>query len=253
MISLNELVQYLDRLFEGFPEGEDPSNNGLQVEGGGEIRKVVFGVDACAELFRQASERQADFVFVHHGLSWGGGWRRLTEITADRMRSLLTNRISLYAVHLPLDANVQVGHNFTIARRLRLQDMEPAFDYHGCTIGCLGVFPQAEALTVFAQEIERALSTECRIFPFGSENVRTIGIVSGGGADAVAECARRGVDCLVTGEVKHQDYHVMKEYRQNVIAAGHYRTETPGLYAVAELLTRKFELDAEVVELPTGL
>ncbi len=253
MIERHQLVEFLNDLLP-LPAGiEDASNNGLQVEGGNTVRKVVFGVDACLALFRRAAETKADFVFVHHGLSWGEGWRRLTGTTAERLRILFVNRLSLYASHLPLDASPQVGNNFEIARRLGLEELRAVFEYHGGEIGCLGQLPEPLPAPQLCRLINRELSTESHCFDFGRRHIKTLGIVSGGGADAVAECACRGIDALLTGEVGHQHYHVMAEAGQTVIAAGHYRTETPGVEAVARRVAERFAIQTEFIDLPTGL
>ncbi len=253
MVEREQLVEFLDRLLPPLPGVEDASNNGLQVEGGREVRKVAFGVDACLVLFKRARAVGAQFVVVHHGLSWGEGWRRLTGSLAERLRLLFAGNISLYASHLPLDANPQVGHNFEIARRLGLENLQAAFEYHGGQIGCMGEFPQPLGLDELRQQAEAELQTETRLYPFGRREIRTLGVVSGGGADAVEECARRGIDCLLTGEVGHQHYHGMAEARQSVLAAGHYRSEIPGLLAVAREVGRKFAVETEFIDLPTGL
>ncbi len=253
MVKRNQLVEFLDDLLP-LPTGiEDASNNGLQVEGGTSVRKVAFGVDACLALFKRAAQAKADFIFVHHGLSWGEGWRRLTGRTAERMRALFLHRLSLYASHLPLDASPQVGNNFEIARRLGLEDLVSAFEYHGGEIGCAGQLPEPMPASRLCQLINQHLSTRSHCFDFGRKKIKTIGIVSGGGADAVAECARRGIDVLLTGEVGHPDYHAMAEARQTVIAAGHYRTETPGVEAVARRVAEKFDIQTVFIDLPTGL
>ena len=73
-ITLTRLVSFLDselRLQE-FPK--DESINGLQVEGREKIRKVGIAVDACGYVFERAAELKVDFLFVHHGLIWGGSW-----------------------------------------------------------------------------------------------------------------------------------------------------------------------------------
>ena len=67
---LKEIVAFLDGIFLTNPNLQDDSNNGLQVQGNPDVEKAVFSVDACNELFEKAIERSADFVFVHHGLSW---------------------------------------------------------------------------------------------------------------------------------------------------------------------------------------
>ena len=113
-MKLNDLTAFLDRELdlEGF--SRDHSNNGLQIQGDEEVSSAVFGVDACQALFEEAVRRNAGFVFVHHGLSWGSEPRRFTGITARRLELMFRNKISLYAAHLPLDAHPEFGNNASL-------------------------------------------------------------------------------------------------------------------------------------------
>lgn len=253
MIKRDQLTSFLNDLLPSIPGIEDPSNNGLQVEGSEEVRKVIFGVDACMALFQKAADAEADFIFVHHGLSWGDGWKRLTGLEATRLRFLFVSGISLFASHLPLDANTQRGHNFETARRLGLKNPERAFNYHGGEIGCLGKFPKAIDIKELSARIDSELTTEVTAYPFGCQKIKSLGIVSGGGGSAIEECAHRGTDCLLTGEITHQHYHIMAEAGQTVLTAGHYRSEIPGLHAVARAVKEKFDIETEFIDLPTGL
>ena len=72
-MELETLKTFLDSTLALDKFSRDASNNGLQVEGKTEVRSAVFGVDACQELFDAAAARGADFIFVHHGMSWGRG------------------------------------------------------------------------------------------------------------------------------------------------------------------------------------
>src|SRR5256885_9844318 len=66
-----ELLAHFDGLLQ--PERfKDYGPNGLQVEGRGEIRRIVSGVTASRALIEAAIEAQADAIFVHHGLFWRG-------------------------------------------------------------------------------------------------------------------------------------------------------------------------------------
>ena len=78
MASLKEILTFLDNILEIGEYPDDPSNNGLQFQGRNEVRKAVFAVDACEALFTIASDLDADFIFVHHGISWGNGFRRMS-------------------------------------------------------------------------------------------------------------------------------------------------------------------------------
>ena len=61
--------------------GFQPDVHNLPVQG-------IRGVDASAELFCRAADLDADFIFVHHGISWGSGIRRIDGILADRVKLL---------------------------------------------------------------------------------------------------------------------------------------------------------------------
>jgi dinuclear metal center YbgI/SA1388 family protein len=253
MISRNNLVNFLDTLVPALPGVDDASNNGLQVEGVEKVERVAFGVDACESLFTASADKDIDFIIVHHGLSWGDNLKFLQDITATRLRVLFGNGMSLYASHLPLDANCDVGHNAEIARRLGLEQVQPAFEYHGAFIGQMGEFAEMMSMDGLVAKIDKEFGGKCQAWRFGRDEVRKIGIVSGGGADAIPEAAKRGMDCLVTGEVTHQHYHLMKEYGLNVLAAGHYVTEKPGLEAVMARVSQEFSVKCEFIELPTEL
>lgn len=254
MIDRDTLADALDELLQ--PEDgpvEDASNNGLQVEGREDVERIVFGVDACRGLFEAAVEREANFVFVHHGLSWGGGLKRLTGMTAGRLRPLFENGISLYASHLPLDMHPDVGHNAVMARGLEVGPVEPFFDYHGVRIGFGGRLARPLPARDLAGRLDGFLDSESLIIGDPERKIGRVGIVSGGGADAVTECAGVGYDCLITGEMKHSEYHTARELDVCVIAGGHYRTETPGVKAVMEWLSGRFDVECAFVDLPTGL
>ena len=107
----------------GFLEADnfqDYAPNGLQVEGGGESRRILLGVTASQALLDRALERGADTVLVHHGWFWKGESPRVIGMKARRLRTLMKHDIALLAYHLPLDAHPEVGNNAEIARKLEL-------------------------------------------------------------------------------------------------------------------------------------
>lgn len=253
MVTRKALTTYLDGLLRLPPGGHDSSNNGLQVEGRAAVRRIVFGVDACLALFECAAKAGADFIVVHHGLSWGDNQRYLTGCRARRLEALFANGISLYASHLPLDAHPDIGHNAVIARRLGLSRVRPFFPYGSMDIGRCGDLPKPLPLHRLKQKVDEALNTETDVLRAGSPVARRVGVVSGGGADAVEACVQQGCDCLVTGEYGHQHYHAVMELGVNVLAAGHYRSEMPGLEALMARLQARFKVPCEFIDLPTGL
>lgn len=253
-MQLKELVCWLDEHLNLKKYSGDYSNNGLQVEGASEVRKAVFGVDACQELFDFAAERQADFVFVHHGISWGSEPRRFDGITARRLRTLFTNNISLYAAHLPLDAHPELGNNAQIADLIGLQERVPFFEYCGLPIGFSGTLPAAAPAAVLADFLDKKLNVFSERYGDFEDPVKKIAVVSGGGGlDSLAECAGCGCDLLVTGEFEHVMFHPAKELGIKVLALGHYASETTGPAAVMERVRNELGLQVEFADIPTGL
>lgn len=254
MIKLDRLTKYLDELLAIAKIPEDSSNNSLQVEGSVNVKKAVFGVDACLAIAEAAAEQKADFIFVHHGLSWHNGFKRLTGNSARTFRALFKNDISLYAAHLPLDGHPEIGHNALIAKSLDMIDCGPFAKFSGAEIGTKGKLRKRMILGVLAKVVEKKIGAKPVVFGNKTNMISKIGIISGGaGSDGITAAAEAEMDCLITGEVGHSNWHLIQETGLNVIAAGHYCTEKPGVLAVMKKIQQKFQIDCEFIDLPTGL
>ena len=253
-MKLNRVVSWLDHELKVSEFPADYSNNGLQVESAAEVTRAVFGVDACAALIEAAAERGADFIFVHHGLSWGSEPRRLTGITARRYGELLRRGISLYAAHLPLDAAVGFGNNARLAAMVKLLDTEPFFVCCGAPIGRIGTAGGFRRVGEVRECLERELPCRSLLLGEDEREVKRIAVVSGGGGlEAVERAAEAGADLLITGELTHVMFHCAAENGLAVLAVGHYASETTGPKAMMERFSAELGIAAEFVDLPTGL
>ena len=136
-MELKKLCDWLDVVFKDYKCEKDMSNNGVQVAGTQEVKRIAFAVDACLDTIEKAAAGGADMLFVHHGLSWKDGFKRLTGKNAERFRALFQSNLSLYALHLPLDAHEEIGNNAVLANWLNLKAPKRFYDYHGMDIGML--------------------------------------------------------------------------------------------------------------------
>jgi putative NIF3 family GTP cyclohydrolase 1 type 2 len=98
----------------------DYGPNGLQVEGRREVRRLVSGVTASLAFIDAAIDAGADALLVHHGLFWRGQDGRVTGWMKQRLARLLASDVSLFAYHLPLDAQAEFGNNAQFGARLGL-------------------------------------------------------------------------------------------------------------------------------------
>ncbi len=246
-IHLQRVVQFLDRTLQN-QAFTDSSNNGLQIANRGTVTSVAVGVDASLRFLQAAHEHGADFVICHHGLSWADSLKRITELNYELVAFAITHNIAVYASHLPLDAHPLYGNNAQLAKLLKLKNVEPAFSYHGNTIGVTGTLPRAMAFTDFCALVKQHLACESRALDFGPKRVQKIGIVSGGGSDMIAEAKALGVDAFLTGEPSLQGYTLAENLKMNAVFAGHYATELTGVRALANLVTRKFRVPSTVID-----
>lgn len=253
----NELVNHLNNLLKLGDFAGDVSNNGLQVEGADEVTKIAYGVDASLAMAERAAEAGAEFIFVHHGLSWGGEPRRFTGVTGGRFRELFRRNLSLYAVHLPLDAHELLGHNACLCRVIGLRSVEKFCPYHGMLIGWYGELAVPQVPAVIGQRLAEALISPPDVRIYGRETerpVKRVGAVSGGGGfDAVDSALANNLDLLITGEMSHEIYNLVMESGLTVIALGHYASETIGVAAVKEWVERELGIPGVWIDLPTGL
>lgn len=231
----------------------DDSVNGLQVAcSNKEIRSIAFAVDACADSIMRAQELQADMLFVHHGLLWGKP-APVTGMLYERIHALMAGDTALFACHLPLDAHPAVGNNAVIAQLLDLDSREPFGIYHGKPIGWKGRLKHPLAIPEILDILLPQGDAPRAIYPFGKEKNHTIAIVSGGAPFEVLQAIDEQIDMYITGEPSHSIYHLVKEARINMIAAGHYATEIHGVKAVLIKVTEELGISTHFIELPTGL
>jgi len=221
------LVAWLDATLKP-ADFDDVSNNGLQVENdGGAVTTVAFAVDASVRAVDAAARHGAQLLVVHHGLSWGGGIRRLTGGVGRVVRAATRAGVSVYASHLPLDAHPVLGNNAQLAKLFGLARTKPSFDYHGNVIGLVGTARRA-----------LAFDTPDGRFEFAA-GVR-LGICSGGAGCFAEEAKRLGCAALVTGEADWGERIAAENAGATLVCLGHYETEVFGVRALAGALKRAF-------------
>lgn len=248
-ITSDVLATRLDQIM-AVEQFRDASWNGLQVANSGRIDKICAGVDASLPFFEAAVAQGAGMVICHHGISWGTSLARITGLNYRLVSFLLRHDVALWACHLPLDAHPVHGNNAVLARLLGLRQRRSFADYNGQLIGICGELPQAIAFEVFAEQVRRKVNPQAAVHPFGKEQIKRVGVVSGGAASEVAEAVKEGLDAYITGEPSLEGYNRALQEEINVIYAGHYATEVFGVQALLRVIQKKFALTGTFVPLP---
>ena len=231
----------------------DSSLNGLQVDNdGSDLNKVAFAVDAGLEIFKRAAEAGAGMLFVHHGLFWGIPLR-VEGNHRERIKFLLEHNIALYAVHLPLDQHPRLGNNAILANLLGISDPEPFGLYHGHKIGYKGNLSEPLTVDEAVKRISYMGRPPLGVFPLGKKECRNCAVISGGAPHEAFQAIDEKIDLYVSGESTHSVYHHAVECGLNIIAGGHYSTEVWGVRRMMEECVNQLGIDAEFIDVPTGM
>ena len=238
-MKLITLVSALDTLLRPTEITDYPGAvNGLQIENGGTITRIIAAVDACEEVILEAARETGTLLIVHHGLFWNGV-QPVTGAHYRKLKAAMGGDLALYSSHLPLDLHPEIGNNALLARALGLTSIRPAFEMKGLAVGVSGKI-RAITREVFVKKISEAVGGD-------------VHIVTGGAGSEVARAAGLGVDAFVTGEGPHWSYTAAEETGINLFYAGHYATETFGVKALAAYLSKKTGLPWSFLDHPTGL
>jgi dinuclear metal center YbgI/SA1388 family protein len=252
MVGLREIVNFLDQYLQ-IDSIEDESWNGLQVEGNSRVQKALFAVDASIDTFKEAAHDHIDLIVVHHGHYWKYANPSLTGWSKERIDLLINNGISLYACHLPLDRQREVGNNVQLLQLLGAEVKEEFIQHRGKNIGWIGETRQPVLLSKIEELLNAQLNTRCSTLPFGKEECRTIAVCSGGGGYAgFFEALNKHADLYITGDTV-EIYATAKDAKMNVIFAGHHATEIVGVRALARIVEQQFAIETIFVDIPTGL
>lgn len=244
----DELARYLDGLLQP-EEFSDYAPNGLQIEGAPHITHLVAGVSANRALIDQAIATGADAILVHHGFFWKGESPTLTGYRGDRIMRMVRARLSLFAYHLPLDAHATYGNNAEILR-IAGATPEGTFGQGNPQLGRWGRLPEIAHRDELLAHIAQELGQEPVAFSYGPEQIRTVGVVTGGGARFFEDALDAEIDLFITGEPSEQSQGIAVECSGNFAAFGHHATERVGVRALAEHLAERFDVRTTFIDVP---
>ena len=252
-MKLEKILSWLDKTLK-VADFDDVSNNGLQVDripsssttqsdnlksNNQTISTVAFAVDASVKAVEQAAKAGAQLLVVHHGISWGGGIRRLTGGVGNVVRAALKHNLAIAAYHLPLDAHPTLGNNAQLAKYFGLRKVKPAFSYHGNVIGLVGNCLISRLLDCL---ISLGVDPKIKQSQIKQSNNILVGVCSGGAGEFAEEAKALGCDLYITGEASWGDVIAAENCGMEMVCAGHYETEVFGVRALAQAMKKALKL-----------
>ncbi|MEL0619143.1 MULTISPECIES: Nif3-like dinuclear metal center hexameric protein [Psychrobacter] len=256
-ISVQELIQFCDD-YLSTSAFKDYAPNGLQVDGGRPIQRIVTGVTACEALIDAAIANNADAIMVHHGYFWKGEPATLTGMKGRRVRKLMQHGISMIGYHLPLDAHPISGNNAKLADMLGMTINGALYPTESHPVGNIATCtPQTadDLIATITQALGRAplhIPAEYHTDSSTQTNGRLIervGICTGGAQDMIEQAATMGCDAFISGEISERTTHSARELGIDYFACGHHATERGGIQALGEIVAQKFGLPVTFIDI----
>ena len=252
MAELSEVRAYLhDRLQIDETPDYPQAHNGLQLSNDGFVGKIGAAVDACLPVIQQAVDTEVDFLVVHHGLFWSGV-QPIEGALYEKLKLAMEHNLAIYSAHIPLDVHDVFGNNVCLAAALGLEDTRAFFPWKGVLLGRRAAVTDWTR-TRLLEQLQEALGGPVHCAPGGPENLKEIGIITGGAGSEVAAMAKAGIDTFITGEGPHHTYALAEEVGVNLVYAGHYATETYGVKALAAHLSERYDMSTVFLDHPSGL
>lgn len=247
-MQLNALLQALDDLLQP-ARFNDYCPNGLQVEGGAEVRTLVTGVTASEALIDAAIALNADAILVHHGYFWKGERPEITGMKRRRIGKLISHDLSLLAYHLPLDAHPVLGNNAQLAQRLGFVREGALFPQDARAVGDVGILAQAMSADALSQHIGLVLGREPLHIAGSDKLIQRVAWCTGGAQGFIEQAIAMGVDAYFSGEISEPTVHAARESGVHYWAMGHHASERYGVQALGEWCARELGLTHHFVDI----
>lgn len=252
MATLNDILELLRRLA---PEETALPNDpvGLLIGGANlEVAKIGVCLDVTPRIALEAAASQVSLLIAHHPLIY----QPLKRIDSERdpiaraVATLVKADVALYAMHTNWDA-APSGINDTLAAALGLTGIHRLGKDGEFALPRIGDLASPVSSGDFLRHVAATLgcsgtsAIRCNDIDT-NKAISRVGVCGGAGAFLAADIQASGADAYVTSDARHHEFLDATGRGLALIDAGHDATETPGMRALAQLLTKRLP-EIEVV------
>ncbi|MBQ3998600.1 MAG: Nif3-like dinuclear metal center hexameric protein [Paludibacteraceae bacterium] len=190
---------------------EQWDNSGMQVgDTGRDIQSVLLTTDVTPEVVDEAVILGCQLIVSHHPLLFHG----LKQVCGQTPQALVVAKaikhdIAIYSAHTSLDS-VPGGINTRLADRLGIRDyhmLVPAEGQKEIGLGIIGRLPEPMDYTEFITCVRDTLNcTYVRYTRSKKEQIQTVALCGGSGAEFIEEAIAQGADVYITADCKYHEF-----------------------------------------------
>lgn len=208
-----------------------------------EINKIYLAVDATTEVIEEAIQWGADLILTHHPMIFSGV-KKVTDsdMNGRRILTLIEHHIALYAMHTNFDilGMSELAGDYMKLQNPQIMEVECERDGRLEGIGRYGTLPEKMTLQACAELVKQQFQLEhVKVFGKLDRILETAGICTGSGEDYLELAVEKGLDVMITGDIKHHPGIDALEQGLCVIDAGHYGLEHIFTSYMKEYLEKK--------------
>ncbi len=212
-----------------------------------EISKIAVCLDITKDIVDECVKMDADLIVAHHPVIF----EKLSCVASGTpVYELVRNDIAAVCLHTPIDM-AKGGISDLMFELMGFGNPEGAEVLHvihkdkGIGYGKIAHLEFGISAQYLAETAKEAFNCTAVRFVDGGKTINTVAVCSGAGSSEVYTAIEKGVDAIITGDVKWSAFVDAKNAGITVVDAGHYHTETIVCGHLSDLLTEKFP-EAEI-------
>ena len=196
------------------------------------------------------SNRRKALLFVHHPMRWVMPKNPVfADIAIESLKKLQEMEISIYNLHVPLDANGIYSTTYNLAEAVGINITGEFSEYYGVQVGVIGT-TKCQTIMQLKRCFENAVKHEVKLYPYGESIIKDnkVALVAGGGNDAAEYpfLREQGINTYLTGVTRiatsYQpsiDAHdAAKGNEVNILGGTHYSTEKFACIKIVEYFSK---------------
>lgn len=236
-MTVKEVYAFIDGLAP-FATQEAFDNAGLLVgHPDWAVSGIMFAMDVTERVLDEAAAHGANLIVSHHPMMFSGR-KNMTESDYEGklLCRMIRNHMALIAAHTNLD-RAPGGINDVLAAACGLTNIS------GEGFMRVGDLPDGTTVAALVERLTHTLGTTVRVMGQlpADRLLRRMAVGGGAASDFWEDAIASGADVFLTGEMKH--HHALALAGAGVLAleAGHFATEEPGIFALADALQKHID------------
>lgn len=231
-MTVREIVEFINSLAP-FEAKASFDNVGLLVgHPDWEVRGIHVAMDVTDAVLDEAEQLGANLIITHHPMMLDGR-KAMTETDPEgwMLCRMIRSQMAMIACHTNLD-QAPGGINDVLAKVCGLTDVT------GEGYVRIGTLPAGTTAGNIAPTMAKALNTDVRVMGQlpADQPLHRMMVSSGAGSGSWEHAIEMGADVFLSGEIKHHHALALTAYGVLCLEAGHFATEEPGIFALADAL-----------------